>query len=396
MLFAIGLVSINTVQGRESNESQTVHIVITSPETEVDEGLRLWVDGLISQLQTNLALQGLELVRVEPFTLGIEMEVRIFNFPSENLISVIPQIAFPKWNEILSDLSPLLIASSVPLGPIYVTRDIAGAETAEQLVTALLFYSVQRCEAALPYFDNFLNNLQISSSTYGFFTTTQWKSLTAFHQGNCALLNSEFDLAIGYFERARWTYEDFIFDSPIINLSWIYIQQGQQGRAFNGINSIVDYNRAQYLRCNKLRDECGISARHGLIYILTLRSQFYALANRYDEAIADMDAAIEIDSGNPRLYVERGQRISLIYEWDRALVDYDTALQLNPNYADAYYYRGLLYASAPPFDNSIQYAVADFEQYLTLAPEGEHAEDAERYLTQLQAQLEALATPAGG
>ncbi|MFN8447258.1 MAG: tetratricopeptide repeat protein [Anaerolineae bacterium] len=78
-----------------------------------------------------------------------------------------------------------------------------------------------------------------------------------------------------------------------------------------------------------------------------LRSHLNAQLFRYDEAIADMDAAIALDPSNPALYVERGQRIILLYEWDRALADYNRALELDPNYADAYYYRGILYASVP-------------------------------------------------
>jgi tetratricopeptide (TPR) repeat protein len=127
-----------------------------------------------------------------------------------------------------------------------------------------------------------------------------------------------------------------------------------------------------------------------VIETLTKRSQLYALAFRFDEAIADMDAAIELDPDNPELYVERGQRILLLYEWDRVLADYNHALELDPNYADAYYYRGLLYASAPEGLDARAEAAADFRRYLELAPNGEHASDAARYLEQIEAQLEAI------
>jgi regulator of sirC expression with transglutaminase-like and TPR domain len=92
------------------------------------------------------------------------------------------------------------------------------------------------------------------------------------------------------------------------------------------------------------------------------------------------------------MYVERGQRIILTYEWDRALADYNRALEIDPNYANAYYYRGILYASVPEGINARQSALADFQRYLDLAPDGEHATDAARYITELQAQLDALGT----
>jgi tetratricopeptide (TPR) repeat protein len=128
------------------------------------------------------------------------------------------------------------------------------------------------------------------------------------------------------------------------------------------------------------------------IILYVIESRLNAHLFRYDEAIADMDAAIALDPNSPALYVERGQRIILTYEWDRALADYNRALEIDPNYADAYYYRGILYASVPEGINARQSALADFQRSLDLAPDGEHAADAARYITELQAQLDALGT----
>lgn len=128
------------------------------------------------------------------------------------------------------------------------------------------------------------------------------------------------------------------------------------------------------------------------IIFYRVRSQLYALAFRYDEAIADMDAAIAIDPDNPALYVERGQRILLLYEWDRVLADYNHALELDSNYADAYYFRGILYASVPEGIDARRDALADFQHYVELAPDGLHAAYAERYAVEIQAQLDVLHT----
>lgn len=129
------------------------------------------------------------------------------------------------------------------------------------------------------------------------------------------------------------------------------------------------------------------------ILIYLMRSRINAEMFRYDEAIADMDAAIALAPDNPRLYVERGQRILLLYEWDRTLADYNRALELDPNYADAYYYRGVLYASVPEGFDARQAALDDFARTLELLPEGEYAEDATRYIAEIQAQLDALGSP---
>jgi regulator of sirC expression with transglutaminase-like and TPR domain len=80
----------------------------------------------------------------------------------------------------------------------------------------------------------------------------------------------------------------------------------------------------------------------------------------------------------------------LLYEWDRALADYNRALEIDPDYADAYYYRGVLYASVPEGIEARQSALDDFARYLELAPKSDHAEDATRYIEEIQAQLDAL------
>lgn len=117
---------------------------------------------------------------------------------------------------------------------------------------------------------------------------------------------------------------------------------------------------------------------------LIAQSRQLAAESRIDDAIADMDSAIALAPDDPALYVERGQRIILLFEWDRALADYDRALELDPTYADAYFYRGVLYASVPEAGNARAQAVADFEQYLTLAPNGSHADEAQAALAALR------------
>jgi tetratricopeptide (TPR) repeat protein len=117
-------------------------------------------------------------------------------------------------------------------------------------------------------------------------------------------------------------------------------------------------------------------------------SRGYAGQFQHDESIALMSLAIALDRESPQLHVERGQRIMLLYEWDRALADFNRALALDPTCADAYYYRGVLYASVPEGDSARRLALADFRRSLDLAPDGLHAEDAARAIELLAAQLQ--------
>jgi tetratricopeptide (TPR) repeat protein len=118
----------------------------------------------------------------------------------------------------------------------------------------------------------------------------------------------------------------------------------------------------------------------------TDRAQLYALAFRYDDAVVDMDEALKLDPNNPALYVLRGEMNLLLYEWDKVLADYNKAIELDPTYADAYFYRGMLFYSRDLF----QQALPDFERYLDLAPQGDHAAEANQYADQVRTTLQAL------
>ncbi len=131
----------------------------------------------------------------------------------------------------------------------------------------------------------------------------------------------------------------------------------------------------------------------GVVMLLALRqptrddvlrqSQALAQAGDVDSAIALLDAALVQQPSDPALYVARGQRILLLYEWDRARADFDRALDLDPTYADGYFHRGVLLSSVP--DASVRpNAVSDFESYLRLAPDGEYADEARRFIQSLR------------
>lgn len=136
-----------------------------------------------------------------------------------------------------------------------------------------------------------------------------------------------------------------------------------------------------------------------LLQLYTHSARLHALNNDFDAALADINTALEryydsVDSPfdvDPAilapLFVQRGQIHLFLYEWDKVLEDYNTALQINPQYADPYYYRGVLYYSVR-FER--EKAIPDFERYLELAPDGELAEKAQKYLTDIRAELEAL------
>lgn len=113
--------------------------------------------------------------------------------------------------------------------------------------------------------------------------------------------------------------------------------------------------------------------------------------NEFDDAIADLSLALDLTPDNPELYVLRGQMYLALYEWDSALADYNRALELSPEYADSYFYRGVLYYSILQTGVELRReAQADFQRYLKIVPNGEHAAQAAQYAAQIEQELKAL------
>lgn len=119
-------------------------------------------------------------------------------------------------------------------------------------------------------------------------------------------------------------------------------------------------------------------------------AEAYSAMGDNARGIALLKAAFDCGVQEAALFLARGRLHLRLYEWDQALADFDAALALNPNLAEAYYQRALLYASAPEGREARVQALADYERYLALAPDGEHAAAASRAIDVLRAQLEAL------
>jgi tetratricopeptide (TPR) repeat protein len=248
-------------------------------------------------------------------------------------------------------------------------------EAAQNLLVGMSLYSIDRCDLA----DEFFAAAETKAAelrAWEHISDEQpdQSALIAFYRGACAIVFEQYEQAQAFFERALMREDGEIYFSPAINLAWVYLQLGKPDEAFSVMDDLVD------AQTHPVAHESA----------LEYRSQLHALGFRYTEAIADMDVAIALNPDSASLYVERGQRIMLTYEWDRALADYNYALELDPDYADAYYYRGVLYASVPEGIDARHLALADFQRYLELIPEGNHAADAARFAAEIQAQLDAL------
>lgn len=119
----------------------------------------------------------------------------------------------------------------------------------------------------------------------------------------------------------------------------------------------------------------------------------YARDFKVEDALRTAQDALDIvrSGGYPDEYIAkfhllRGQMWLMVYEWDYALNDYDTAVDLAPDYPEAYYLRGVFYATRTELD----LAIADFERVVILDPDGRFVEQARAAINDLTQQREAL------
>lgn len=110
-----------------------------------------------------------------------------------------------------------------------------------------------------------------------------------------------------------------------------YTNRGVAFRIRGGLQrSLADLNRA-------------IELDSGLAPIYANRGLVYQYMGEPDPALADLNRAIELDPNNAVFYLNRGAVYQRLKDKNHALADYDRAIELQPNNAMAYTNRGVLH-----------------------------------------------------
>jgi tetratricopeptide (TPR) repeat protein len=95
------------------------------------------------------------------------------------------------------------------------------------------------------------------------------------------------------------------------------------------------------------------------------RGTAYLLSRKYDQAVADMNAAIHLGDTNPALaHSVRGRAHSSLKEWGPAIEDFDEAIRLNPKNPHFHVFRGMAYMAR----HQNRKAIDDFDEALRLQP----------------------------
>jgi tetratricopeptide (TPR) repeat protein len=94
------------------------------------------------------------------------------------------------------------------------------------------------------------------------------------------------------------------------------------------------------------------------------RGSAYYSEGRYDQAISDYSKAIDINPTLDKPYYSRGLAYGTKKNLDQAMTDYTKAIDLNPSYNDAYYMRGLIYYDK----GNVDQAISDYTKAIEINP----------------------------
>jgi tetratricopeptide (TPR) repeat protein len=128
-------------------------------------------------------------------------------------------------------------------------------------------------------------------------------------------------------------------------------------------------------------------------------SRAYEENGDLDNALKQSDSAITIDANRPDGHANAARLLYLASEQvpdknaqaqlvAQALAGFNQAITIDPNYADAYFFRAVLYAATSELARS----QIDLQQYLVKAPAGPWAANARDLLTRVSTALETPST----
>ncbi|WBB80071.1 tetratricopeptide repeat protein [Micromonospora sp. WMMD882] len=95
------------------------------------------------------------------------------------------------------------------------------------------------------------------------------------------------------------------------------------------------------------------------------RSQLLAALGRREEALAELDAVIEVDPNHVEYHLDRGGLLRRLGRDEEALASYDQAIRLSPPFPEVHYNRADVLLEL----GAVQAALAGFDRVLDLEPE---------------------------
>lgn len=149
-----------------------------------------------------------------------------------------------------------------------------------------------------------------------------------------------------------------------------------------------DYNRGVEL----FQRAASLDPKNNKGYSAALQQRAYALttAQKYQQAIEDYNAALEITPDDPGIYERRAYSEMRLGDYDHALADYNELIKHKPNEVRYLLYRSYIYEVKGDIANGM----ADCDKVLQIQHNNPEAKARKQRLTQVQ-QSQVQPTPPG-
>lgn len=237
----------------------------------------------------------------------------------------------------------------------------------EQFTIALSYYLNADCKDMLPYLDTTEEiATQIEELTY----SDETIAYLDFYRANCAIAIDDLYLAQTYYKGILAFFESNGYDfryglEARINLAWTYYQLNEINLAYDMLNTIIGFTGINWAS----------------VRALELRAYFYTLEGAYEDAIEDLDTALQINIDDPYLIGQVIEIFILMGDFKSAGKEITRLEKTSDGYPVILYYRGLLaYADGDnrtAEDYLSQFVAQGLNDYLTL--------QARALLTEIQA-----------
>ncbi|MEL6556244.1 MAG: tetratricopeptide repeat protein, partial [Cyanobacteria bacterium J06621_11] len=139
-----------------------------------------------------------------------------------------------------------------------------------------------------------------------------------------------------------------------------------------GLHRQISYVQRRWLAIGTAALVLGVGGYLASAYVPLARASFYKEKSTEwvkngdsDQAIAELNRAIEIYPNDAEAYHKRGALWFLQSDPDRAITDYDKAIEINPDYISAYFSRGNAWSEQGDYDR----AIADYDKVIEINPD---------------------------
>jgi hypothetical protein len=189
------LLCVSGVWGQETSTAIYVQI-------SVQEDTEHFSSQIVGRWEENLASLDMSLM-VDDSNQPDQSNLIISTLGNEAIVQLDVQLNTPSSLDLSPILYPQLFANR-PFSHMFAS-DEAGIASATSLLTALSLYSVDRCDLAEPYFAEAHDSLVEIAPNYRFWWYNT-NTYISFYRGNCALTQSEYATAIGFFRDALYIF----------------------------------------------------------------------------------------------------------------------------------------------------------------------------------------------